>query len=131
MKRGEENGRGLSASEVAAASSGRCSCEEQAGRQTGELQEGKKKKIRLTPISRARSLPSSSMMLQGRACLLTLPGVLFLAPTPAFCSARPPLIFLREKKRNMLLTLLLLLTPPSPSPLSPLSPLHSHFLGPN
>ena len=55
-------------------------------------------------------------MLQGRACLLTLPGpVLFL--TPAFCSARPPLIFRREKKRNMLLTHSHS-SPPNPSPLS-------------
>ena len=83
---------------------------------------------KLTPISRARSLPSSSMMLQGKACLLSLPGAL-LPPTPAFCSARPPLILRREKKRNiLLLTLLHLLTSQNPSPpLSPLSPSPSHF----
>ena len=81
---------------------------------------GGKAKKKLTPISRARSLPSRSMMLQGKACLLTLPPgpVLFL--TPAFCSARPPLIFRREKKRNMLLT-----RSPSHSPQNPSSPLSS------
>ena len=67
-------------------------------------------------------------MLQGKACLLSLPGAL-LPPTPAFCSARPPLILRREKKRNiLLLTLLHLLTSQNPSPpLSPLSPSPSHF----
>ena len=67
-------------------------------------------------------------MLQGKACLLTLPPGPVLALTPAFCSARPPLIFRREKKRNMLLTRYqpshsLLKTPllPSPHP-SSLSP---------
>ena len=121
MKRGEENGRGLSASEVAAASSGRCSCEEQAGRQTGELQEGKKKENPSYPDLESQVAAVEQHDVAGQGVLAHSARSPVSRPHPCLLLGPSPLdLPAREEAQHVAHS-----PPPSHSskPLSPLTPL--------